>query len=121
MTTLRKQMLHCPQRDAIDENAEFLCSGRQRGHGCGVLNAWLDDVSPELAGRELVPGVLLFVLFWTIFYRIGIWVVVDRPTELRKRIPISGNELRETRKEFYDWLASQGAPPQRKRNTKHLS
>jgi hypothetical protein len=72
-------------------------------------------------GRELVPGVLLFVLFWAIFYRIGIWVVVDRPAELRKRIPISGNELRETRKEFYDWLASQGAPPQRKRNTKHLS
>lgn len=32
----------------------------------------------------------------------------DRPEKLRKRIPISSKEHRRRKKEFYDWLDSQG-------------
>ena len=32
----------------------------------------------------------------------------DRPEELQKRIPISSREHRRKKKEFYDWLDSQG-------------
>jgi hypothetical protein len=52
--------------------------------------------------------VLISVAVWIAFYLIGVWVVVDRPAELSRKLPISSKELHRRKKEFYDWLASQG-------------
>jgi len=41
------------------------------------------------------------------FYFTGIWVAVDRPSELKKKIPINSGELKQRKREFYNWLASQ--------------
>jgi len=38
------------------------------------------------------------------FYRLGI-LYGNRPAEVRKRVPISSQELRRRKKRFYDWLA----------------
>ena len=32
------------------------------------------------------------------------YLAAERPTELNKRIPITGEEVRRRRKAFYDWL-----------------
>ena len=50
----------------------------------------------------LIIGVFLFS-----FYVVGVWVSV-RKAELDKKIPTPSHELRRRRKEFYDWLDSQG-------------
>lgn len=44
----------------------------------------------------------IFVCLWIGFYFTGIWVAVDRPAELKSKLPFSGKELRRRKKEFYD-------------------
>ena len=63
-------------------------------------------VRPHWTRSELVPGVLIFVVLFTLLYRAALWIFVDHPTKLRKKLPISSRELREQRKTFYDWLSS---------------
>jgi len=48
--------------------------------------------------------VLIFVGFCIAFYFLWIWVFVERPAELAKKLPISSKELRRKRQEFYDNL-----------------
>ena len=47
---------------------------------------------------------LIFAGFSIAFYFLWIWVFVDHPAELAKKLPISGKELRRKRQEFYDSL-----------------
>jgi hypothetical protein len=47
---------------------------------------------------------LIFAGFSVAFYFLWIWVFVERPAELAKKLPISGKELRRKRQEFYDSL-----------------
>jgi hypothetical protein len=47
---------------------------------------------------------LIFAVFSVAFYFLWIWVFVERPAELAKKLPISGKELRRKRQEFYDSL-----------------
>jgi hypothetical protein len=54
------------------------------------------------------PSVIILVLLGVGLYRVGVWISVDRPAELNRKIPISSKELRRRTKEFYDWLAAQG-------------
>ncbi len=54
-----------------------------------------------------LTAILLFLL-GVGFCFVGVWVVVDRPAELQKKLPISSKQLRKQSKDFYDWLASQG-------------
>jgi len=52
-------------------------------------------------------GVMLFIIFAASnagCYLIWNWVFFVRPAELKKRLPITGEELRRKRKEFYDSL-----------------
>ena len=39
------------------------------------------------------PSAIVLLLLGVGFYRVGIWTAVDRPAELKRKIPISGNEL----------------------------
>ncbi len=48
--------------------------------------------------------VLIFVGFCIALYFLWIWVFVERPAELAKKLPISSKELRRKRQEFYDNL-----------------
>jgi len=50
----------------------------------------------------------IFIGLWIAIYFAGVWVAVDRPAELNRKFPFSSKELRRRKKEFYDWLASQG-------------
>jgi len=50
---------------------------------------------------------LTLIVLLVVFYFLGI-SYGNRPAEVRKRVPISSQELRRRRKQFYDWLASQG-------------
>jgi len=50
---------------------------------------------------------MLFIIFAASnagCYLIWNWVFFVRPAELKKRLPITGEELRRKRKEFYDSL-----------------
>jgi hypothetical protein len=51
---------------------------------------------------------LIFIGLWSGFYLAGVWAILYRREELNWKFPISGRELRRRRKEFYNWLASQG-------------
>jgi len=59
---------------------------------------------------QVIPSVLTLIVLFTCFYCVGIWILIDRPAELKKKLPITSKELRERKKAFYDWLASQGRP-----------
>jgi hypothetical protein len=50
---------------------------------------------------------LTLIALLVVFYRLGI-LYGNQPAAVRKRVPISSEELRRRRKRFYDWLASQG-------------
>jgi hypothetical protein len=47
---------------------------------------------------------LIFACFCVAFYFLWIWVFVQRPAALAKKLPISSKELRRKRQEFYDSL-----------------
>jgi len=47
---------------------------------------------------------LIVAVFSVAFYFLWIWVFVERPAELAKKLPLSGKELRRKRQEFYDSL-----------------
>jgi hypothetical protein len=56
-----------------------------------------------------LPVMLLIGLaVYAAFYLAGVWAVVDRPAELDEKIPLSSNERRRRKKQFYDWLDSLG-------------
>jgi len=67
-----------------------------------VSVAWnLDRNLPLIAVLAVYVGSAVLVSFaWRLYF--------DRPEELRKRLPISSKEHRRRKKEFYDWLDSQG-------------
>ena len=59
--------------------------------------------------RHLSLGVLLLIYGASVVMFSCAWrVYFDRPEELDKEIPISSHELRRRKKEFYDWLNTQG-------------
>jgi hypothetical protein len=58
----------------------------------------------QLCHLRVMPVVLSFAILWIGFYRAGIWAYIDRPTELRKKLPITGDEVRRRREAFYNWL-----------------
>ena len=64
-----------------------------------TLIAW--RFNPTLRSDALF---LIFAGFSVAFYFLWIWVFVERPAELAKKLPISGKELRRKRQEFYDSL-----------------
>ncbi len=76
---------------------------------------------PHWQRPDAVPGILILLLLWMVFYRLVAWICVDRPEQIKKRVPITSKEVREDRKAFYDWLASQGSLPERRRKGKHSS
>lgn len=52
-------------------------------------------------------GAILFVIFatsYTVCYLVWNWAFFVRRVELTKKLPITGEELRRKRKEFYDSL-----------------
>ena len=53
-------------------------------------------------------ALLFFAGFWTAFYVAGLWIFLVRPAELEKKFPLSAQELRRRRDEFYRWLDSLG-------------
>jgi len=61
-----------------------------------------------LRSLNVVLAVLLVMGLWIGFYFAGVWATTDRSDELDRKFPISSSELRKRKKDFYDWLASQG-------------
>jgi len=61
-----------------------------------------------LGGLRFGLVLSIFIGLWIAIYFAGVWAAVDRPAELIRKFPISSKELRRRKKEFYDWLASQG-------------
>jgi hypothetical protein len=59
-------------------------------------------------GLHIALTLLLFVGLWIGFYFAGVWASTERRAELERKFPISSKELRRRKKEFFDWLASQG-------------
>jgi len=59
-------------------------------------------------GLHAAPTFVLFISLWTGFYFAGIWASTERRAELSKKFPISSKELRRRKRQFYDWLVSQG-------------
>jgi hypothetical protein len=55
-----------------------------------------------------IPALLVSSTFAGGFYLVVSWLMVDRPAEVKRKVPISSKELRRRTKLFYDWLASQG-------------
>jgi hypothetical protein len=49
---------------------------------------------------------LIITVFAVSFYCVGVWVSTRE--ELNKKFPTPSHELRRRRKDFYDWLDSQG-------------
>jgi phosphotransferase system glucose/maltose/N-acetylglucosamine-specific IIC component len=49
---------------------------------------------------------LIIGMFVASFYFVGAWVAIRQ--ELNKKIPTPSHELRRRKKDFYDWLDSQG-------------
>lgn len=78
----------------------------------GIALTWVHDL---WRGLEPFPAILMFVIFWIISYQGWLWAFVDREAELSKKFPITSQELRRRRKEFYDWLSSRGTLVIRKR------
>jgi hypothetical protein len=70
----------------------------------GIATMIVHQFSPSM---EIVPGILIFLLLWIGFCHAGFWMFIDRPAELRKKFPITGDEVRRGRETFYDWLNSQ--------------
>jgi hypothetical protein len=52
---------------------------------------------------EIIPGVLIFIILLIGFYKAGVWMFIDRPIELNKKFPITGDEVKRRQKAFYDW------------------
>jgi phosphotransferase system glucose/maltose/N-acetylglucosamine-specific IIC component len=67
-----------------------------------VAVAWGIDRSLSLTAMlaVYVGSVVVLRFAWRLYF--------DPPEELQKRIPISSQEHRRRKKEFYDWLDSQG-------------
>jgi predicted PurR-regulated permease PerM len=70
-----------------------------------VITAILHNFWPEL---PIALILLTFVCLCIGFYFTGIWMLVERPTELERKFPVSSKELRRRKKEFYDWVDSLG-------------
>jgi hypothetical protein len=57
-----------------------------------------------------VWSLLLFLILWIGIYITGLWTFICRPTELNKKFPITGQEFRKRREEFYAFLNSPRKP-----------
>jgi hypothetical protein len=82
-----------------------------RLYGICLATMYATLTTATVRGFWRVSGTLLlviFVAFWIGFYFTGVWVAVDRPSELNRKLPLRGKELQRRKKEFYDWLASPG-------------
>jgi hypothetical protein len=84
--------------------------GRIFGVCLAVMYTTLVAVAVSGLWPRLHTGLTVLILLGLAvgFYFTGIWVAIDRPAELKKKIPINNKELKRKKKEFYDWLASQG-------------
>ncbi len=73
---------------------------------CGLAPATLVTVAMEGFAPHLRPGtvVSVFLVAWVASYFVGYWIMIERPAELRKKLPTSSKELRRRTKEFYDSL-----------------
>ena len=86
-----------------------------------MQNSWIARISAWLyalvaaflttvAFGMLIPQVrfgllvLLFIALWAVFVLAWHWLVFVRLEELDKKIPLSSNELRRRKKEFFDSL-----------------
>jgi phosphotransferase system glucose/maltose/N-acetylglucosamine-specific IIC component len=67
-----------------------------------VAVAWRLDRNLSLTAMlaVYVGSAVLLSFAWRLYF--------DRPKELEKQIPINSKEHRHRKKEFYDWLDSQG-------------
>jgi hypothetical protein len=70
-----------------------------------LITAWVHSLWPNLNVFLLA---FIFVGLLVGGYAAGYWVSFERPKELAKKIAINSKELRRRKKEFFDWLASQG-------------
>jgi|ERR1051326_436344 hypothetical protein len=75
----------------------------------GVITALFPVELASHLDRDLSLTAMLAVYLGSAVLLSFVWRrYFDRPEEVRKRIPISSKELRRRKKEFYDWLDSQG-------------
>jgi hypothetical protein len=58
-------------------------------------------------GKHVALIFLMFIGFWIAFFLL-LTGIIQRPDELKRKLPISGAEHRRKNKQFYDWLRSQG-------------
>jgi hypothetical protein len=58
-------------------------------------------------GEHIALIFLIFIGSWIAFFLAVTWII-QRPDELKRKLPISGTEHRRKNKQFYDWLRSQG-------------
>jgi|SRR5438874_7020560 len=95
-----------------------LCECHIRTSPCDIVS---NHVSPALATTRRGAGDIDIASSLMVFYRLVAWIFIDRPEQIKKRVPITSKEVREDRTAFYDWLASQGSLPERRRKGKHSS
>ncbi len=83
--------------------------GRTYGALLATIYSGMITVAVHLwFGLHLWSAFSIFIALWIGFYLTGMWVVAERSPELDKKILISSKELRRRKKEFYEWLDSQG-------------
>ncbi len=82
-------------------------SGRGFGVVLGTVYALLVTgvVYHFWPGMNTALAASIFIGVWLAAFLAGTWAFV---AQLNTKIPISGKELRRSKKEFYDWLASLG-------------
>ena len=83
------------------------------GRAFGVCLATMGAIVTTMVVRSFLQmttwlTLSIFVVLWIVMYFTGLWTFLYRPAELNKKFPITSEELRRRKKEFYDWLASQG-------------
>jgi len=75
----------------------------------GVVTALFPVAVAWSVDRNLSSAAMLAMYVGSVVVLSFAWLLYfDRPEELQKRIPISSREHRRRKKEFYDWLDSQG-------------
>jgi hypothetical protein len=84
--------------------------GRIFGVCLAVMYTTLVAVAVSGLWPSLHAGLTVLILLGLAvgFYFTGIWVALDRPAELKKKISINSKQLKRRKKEFYDWLTAQG-------------
>ena len=75
----------------------------------GATTAFFPVAVARSLDRNLSLTAMLAVYVGSVVFLSFVWrLYFDRPEDLRKQIPINSKEHRRRKKEFYDWLDSQG-------------